>query len=220
MLLNHERHQDSWPPEKNSIRGQRWGMIAQSFCVTSVQFSLSVVSDTSRPHESYHTRPPCPSPTPRVHSDSCPSSQWCHPAISSSVVPFSSCPQSLPASESFPMNQLFSWGGQSIGAFLRGGIRSVLGVHWKHWCWSWNSNTLATWCEELTHLKRPWWFRAGGEGDDRGWDGWMASQTRRTWVWVNSGIGDGQGGLACCGPWGLKESDTTEWLNWLILLIE
>ena len=68
--------------------------------------------------------------------------------------------------------------------------RSVLSVHWKDWCWSWNSNTLATWCEELIHWKRPWcWerLRAGGEGDDRGWDGWMASPTRWTWVWVNSG---------------------------------
>ena len=82
---------------------------------TSVQFSRSVVSNSLRPHESQHARPPCPSPTPRVHSDSSPLSQWCHPAISSSVVPFSSCPQSLPASESFPMSQLFAWGGQSIG---------------------------------------------------------------------------------------------------------
>ena len=81
----------------------------------SVQFSCSVVSDSLRPHESQHARPPCPSPTPRVHSNSCPSSQWCHPAISSSVVPFSSCPQSLPASESFPVSQLFTWGGQSTG---------------------------------------------------------------------------------------------------------
>ena len=80
-----------------------------------IQFSCSVVSDTLWPHESQHTRPPCPSPTPGVHWDSCPSSQWCHPAISSSVVPFSSCPQSLPASESFPMGQLFAWGGQSTG---------------------------------------------------------------------------------------------------------
>ena len=78
-----------------------------------VQFSLSVVSDSSRPHESQHARTPCPSPTPGVHWDSRPSSQWCHPAISSSVIPFSSCPQSLPASESFPMSQLFAWGGQS-----------------------------------------------------------------------------------------------------------
>ena len=81
----------------------------------SVQFSLSVVSDSLRPHELQHARPPCPSPTPRVHPNSCLSSQWCHPAISSSVVPFSSCPQSLPASEYFPMSQLFAWGGQSIG---------------------------------------------------------------------------------------------------------
>ena len=81
----------------------------------SVQFSHSVVSDSLRPQESQHARPPCPSPTPGVHSDSRPSSQWCHPAISSSVIPFSSCPQSLPASESFPMSQLFTWGGQSTG---------------------------------------------------------------------------------------------------------
>ena len=67
--------------------------------------------------------------------------------------------------------------------------RSVLGVHWKDWCWSWNSNILATWCEELTHWKRPWcWerLRAGGERDDRRWDGWMASLTQWTWVWVAS----------------------------------
>ena len=83
--------------------------------ISSVQFSRSVVSDSLWPHESQHTRPPCPSPTPGVHSDSCPSSQWCHPAISSSVIPFSSYPQSLPASESFPISQLFSWGGQSTG---------------------------------------------------------------------------------------------------------
>ena len=76
----------------------------------SVQFSCSVVSDSLQPHESQQARPPCPSPTPRVYSNSCPSSRWCHPAISSSVVPFSICPQSLPSSESFPMSQLFAWG--------------------------------------------------------------------------------------------------------------
>ena len=80
-----------------------------------VQFSHSVVSNSLRPHESQHARPPCPSPTPRVHSDSHPSIQWCHPAISSSVIPFSSCPQSLPASESFAMSQVFAWGVQSTG---------------------------------------------------------------------------------------------------------
>ena len=78
------------------------------------QFSQSVVSDSLQPYESQHARPPCPSPSPGVHSDSCPSSQWRHPAISSSVVPFSSCPQSLPASESFPMSQLFTWGGSVL----------------------------------------------------------------------------------------------------------
>ena len=82
---------------------------------SSVQFSHSVMSDSLRPHELQHARPPRPSPTPRVHSNSCPSSRWCHSAVLSSVVPFSSCPQSLPASGSFPMNQLFTWGGQSIG---------------------------------------------------------------------------------------------------------
>ena len=83
--------------------------------ISSVQFSRSVMSDSLRPHESQHSRPPCPSPSPGVHSNSRPSSRWCHPAISSSVIPFSSCPQSLLASESFPMSQLFASGGQSTG---------------------------------------------------------------------------------------------------------
>ena len=82
---------------------------------SSVQFSRSVMSNSLRPNELQHAGPPCPSPTPGVYSNSCPSSRWCHPAISSSVVPFSSCPQSLPASGSFPMSQLFAWGGQSTG---------------------------------------------------------------------------------------------------------
>ena len=84
-------------------------------CISSVQFSHSVVSDSLWPHESQHARPPCPSPTPRFYSNSCPSSRWCHPAISPSVAPFSFCPQSLSASGSFPMSQLFAWSGQSIG---------------------------------------------------------------------------------------------------------
>ena len=92
--------------------------------------------------------------------------------------------------------------------------RSVLSVHWKDWCWSWNSSTLATWCKELTHLKRPrCWerFRTGGEGDGRGWDGCMASPTRWTWVWGSSGVGDGQGGLACCGPRGCRVKWLSDW---------
>ena len=98
------------------------------FC--SVQFSHSVVSDSLRSRESQHARPPCSSPSPGVHSDSHPSSQWCHPAISSSVVPISSCPQSLPASESFPMSQLFAWGGQITGA---SGLASFLPKKSQGW---------------------------------------------------------------------------------------
>ena len=88
-------------------------MLCVILTIRSDQISHSVVSDSLWPHELQNARPPCPSPTPGVHSDSRPSSQWCHPTISSSVVPFSSCPQSLPASEFFSMSQLFTWGGQS-----------------------------------------------------------------------------------------------------------
>ena len=102
------------------------------------QFSRSVVSDPSRPRESQHDRPPCPSPTPRVHSDSRPSSQWCHPAISSSVVPFYSCPQSFPASGSFQRNQLFASGGHSIGvsasvSVLPMNIQDWSPLGWTRW---------------------------------------------------------------------------------------
>ena len=97
---------------------------------------------------------------------------------------------------------------------------SVLNILWKDWCWSWSSNTLATWCEELTHIKRPWcWERLkAGVGDDRGWDGWMATLTQWTWVSVTPGVDIGQGGLACCDSWGRKELDTTEWLIWSDLI--
>ena len=98
--------------------------------ISSVQFSHWVVSDSLRPHKSQHARPPCPAPTPGVHLDSRPSSQLCHPVISSSVVPFSSCPQSLPASESFPMSQLFAWSGQSIGVSA---LASVLPMNTQDW---------------------------------------------------------------------------------------
>ena len=105
---------------------------------SSVQFSHSVVYDSLQPHELQHTRPPCPSPFPGVHSDSRSSSLWCHPAISSSVTPFSSCPQSLPASESFPMSQLFAWGGQSTGvsalaSFLSKKSRGWSPSEWTGW---------------------------------------------------------------------------------------
>ena len=92
--------------------------------------------------------------------------------------------------------------------------KSVLNIHWKDWCWTWNSNTLTIWCEELTHLERPWCYerlKAGEEGEDRGWDGWMASPTQWIWVWLNSGS------WWCCSPRGHKELDLTEQLNWAIM---
>ena len=101
------------------------------YILSSVQFSPSVVSDSLQPHEPQHTRPPCPSPTPGVHPNSCPSSQWCHPTISSSVVPFSSCLQFFPASGSFQMSQLFASGGQSIGVSAS---TSVLPMNTQDWC--------------------------------------------------------------------------------------
>ena len=106
--------------------------------LSSVQFSRSFVSDSLWPHESQHARPPCPSPTPRVHSNSGPSSRWCHPAISFSVIPFSSCPQPLPASESFPMSQLFAWGSQStrvsaLVSFLLKNTQDWSPLEWARW---------------------------------------------------------------------------------------
>ena len=103
-----------------------------------IQFSCSLVSDSLRPHESQHPRPPCPSPNPRVYTNSCPLSLWCHPAISSSIIPFSSCPQSFPASGSFSMSQLFTWCSQSIGISAS---TSVLPMNMEDWsplgwtCW-------------------------------------------------------------------------------------
>ena len=98
------------------------------------KFSHSVVSYSLQPHELQHARPPCPSPTPGVHSNPCPSSQWCHPTISSSVVPFSSCPQSFPATGSFPMSQLFASGGQSVGISAS---TSVLPMNTQDWSLGW-----------------------------------------------------------------------------------
>ena len=97
---------------------------------SSVQFSHSVVSDSLQPHETQHARAPCPSPSPGIYPNSCPLSRWCHPAISSSVVPFSSCPQSFPASESFPMSQLSASGGQSTGVSAS---TSVLPMNTQGW---------------------------------------------------------------------------------------
>ena len=105
--------------------------LAVQTVLPSVQFSsVAQLSDSLQPHESQHARPPCPSPTPGVHSDSCPSSRWCYPANSSSVAPSFSCPQTLPASESFPMSQLFAWDGQSIGVSA---LASVLPKNTQDW---------------------------------------------------------------------------------------
>ena len=117
----------------------------------SDQISRSVMSNSLRPHESQHARPPCPSPTPGVHSDSHPSSQWCHPAISSSVIPFSSCPQSLPASESFPVSQLFAWSGQSTGV-------SALASFLPKKSQGWSPSEWTSWISSHIHTKF-WWDR-------------------------------------------------------------
>ena len=107
----------------------------------SVQFSCSVMSNSLQPHESQHPRPPCPSPAPRVYPNPCPSSWWCHPTISSSVVPFSSCPQSLPASGSFPMSQLFTWGGK------------VLEFQLQHQSFQWTPRTINLQIQESQYPK-------------------------------------------------------------------
>ena len=149
--------------------------------MASVQFSsVSHSCPTLWPDELQHTRPPCPSPTPRVHPN----------------------PFSLSQTRLWTIKKVEHW---RIDAFELWQWRKTLespldckeikpvnpkgNIHWKDWHWSWHSNTLATWFEELTHWKRPWcWERVkvGGEGDNRGWDTWMASPTVWTWVWVNS----------------------------------
>ena len=111
-------------------------LLGRKVVTNLVQFIHSVVSDSLRRHESQHTRPPCPLPTPRVYSNSCPSSRWCHPTTSSSVVPFSSCLQSFPASGSFPMSQLFTWGGQSIGVSASASVRPVNTQDWSPLGWT------------------------------------------------------------------------------------
>ena len=116
--------------------------------MSSVQFTHSLLSDSLRPHESQHARPPCPSPTSGIHSDSRPLSQGSHPAISSSVIPFSSCLQSLPASESFPMSQLFPWGGQSTGVSA---LASFLPKNTQDWSLEW-SGWISLQSKELSSL--------------------------------------------------------------------
>ena len=126
--------------------GHGWSDLAATAAAASLHDLLKVISslhqsvesDSLWPHESQYARPPCPSPTPRVHPNSCPSSRWSHPSISSSVIPFSSCPQALPASESFPTSQLFAWGGQNIGvstlaSFLPKNTQDWSPLEWTGW---------------------------------------------------------------------------------------
>ena len=125
-----------FPGQRSPVGYSPWGHKESD--MTLLQFSCSVESDSLWPHELQHTRPSCPSPTPGVHWDSGPTSRWCLPAISSPVVPFSSCPQSLPASESFPMRQLFVWGGQSTGvsalaSFLPKNTQDWSPSEWTGW---------------------------------------------------------------------------------------
>ena len=120
-------------------RSQRWLFLSTFVCVfiASVQFSsVAQLCPTLWPHEPQHARPPCPSQTPGVYPNTCPSSWWCHPAISSSVVPFSSCPQSLPASGSFPTSQLFTWGDQSIGVSASASVPPMNTQDWSPLGWT------------------------------------------------------------------------------------
>ena len=166
---------------------------------SSVQFSRSLVSDSLQPHESQHARPPCPSPTPGVHPDSHPSSQWCHPAISSSVVSFSSCPQSLPASESFAMSQLFAWGGQSTGVSALASFLPRKSQGWSHSEWtgwiSLQSKGLSRVFSNTTVQKHQFFSTQ------------PSSQSIRD-HWKNHSLD--QRGLAGYNPWGHREST---WLS-------
>ena len=155
--------------------------------VGCVQFSHSVMCDSLRPHELQHARPPCPSPTSGVHPNPCPLSRWCHPTISSSVVPFSSCLQSFPASGSFQMDQLFI------------PVAKVFEFQLQHQSFQWIFRTGRDCGQE----------KATTDNEMAGWhhglDGREAEWTLR--------VGDGQGGLACCNSCRRKELDTTERLN-------
>ena len=113
-----------------------WSVLGINLARLSVQFSCSVVSDSLQPHGPQHTRPPCPSWTPGVYSNACPLGRWCHPTISSPVVPFSSCPQSFPASGSFPMSQFFASGGQSIGVSTSASVLPMCVQDWFPLGWT------------------------------------------------------------------------------------
>ena len=130
LLGAYNKHCIFTPLHHNPVSANWLCCVSDEQTQDSVQFSSSVISDSLWPHELQYTRPPCPSPTPGAYPNSCPLSQWCHPAISSSVVPFSSCLQSFPASGSYPVSQLFASGGQSIGLSVSA---SVLAMNIQDW---------------------------------------------------------------------------------------
>ena len=145
---------DTLPSTPSQLEGEGFNFF---YFLYTAQFSRSVVSDSLGSHESQHARLPCPSPSPGVHSNSCPSSRWCHPGISSSVVSFSSCPQPLPASESFPMSQLFAWGGQSPGvsalaSFLPKNTQGWSPLEWTGWISFLYTKSLLFECNKLHWL--------------------------------------------------------------------
>ena len=190
-------------PEYNGVK--------ENIVDLSVQFSHSVVSDSSRPHESQHARPPCPSPAPGVHPDSHPSSQWCHPAISSSVVPFFSCPQSFPASESFPMSWLIN-----SGYFTY--IQKVLFQILSKTIGEGNGTPLQYFCLENPMDGGTWKAAVHGVAEGQTWlsnftftfhfhalEKEMATHSS-VLAWRIPGTGS----LVGCRLWGHTESDTTE----------
>ena len=193
-----------------------------------VKFSRSVVSNSLQPHESQQARPPCPSQTPGVYSDSCPLSRWCHPAISSSVIPFSSCPESLPASGSFPMSQLFASGGQSTGFSVSASVLPMNTQDWSPLGWTgwislqsyvlevlnlissfpkyrkhWRDSLVVQMVKKLPAMQETWVWSLG-QDDPREKEMAIHSSILAWRIpWTESLVG--------YSPWGLKESDTTEW---------
>ena len=171
------------------------------------------MSDSLRPHELQHARPPCPSPTPKVYSNSRPLSRWSHPAISYSVLPFSSCLQSFPASGSFQMSQFFlkeitkvnPKGNHSWIIIGRTDAETETPMLWppdgKSWLIGKDSDAGRDWGQEEKGTR---------EEEMIGWHHWLNEHEFEQ----TPGVGDGQGGLVCCSTWGCKESDTTEGLNW------
>ena len=168
------------------------------------------MSDSLWPHELQYTRPPCPSPTPGVYPNPSPLSWWCHATISSSVIPFSSHLQSFPASGAVQMSQFFSSSGQSIGVSASASVFPMNIQSWYPLGSTGLTSLLSRGFSKIfssTTIQKHQFFSAQPSL-------WLNSYLYMRVVIKNLGVGDGQGGLACCSSWGRKESDMTEWLNW------